>query len=239
MIAAPALPVRAQLVRRPPVPDVQVWSLDLADRGWDVARERATLTDAEADRADAGIPSVRRRRILLRAGLRRVLGGLLGLPADRVPLAVDRGRPYLTGPAGALQVSCSASGPVGLVAVVSGAAVGVDVQGHDAAQAGQAFAEDWLTPRERAGLAVLPTADRLVAVTRCWTQKEAVLKGLGVGLLRSPASVETPVSPSGRSGEWALAPVAVPAGHLAGIAVHTSSSSLPVRVAELTPERTR
>ena len=227
MIAAPALPVRAQLVRRPPVPDVQVWSLDLADRGWDVARERATLTDAEADRADAGIPSVRRRRILLRAGLRRVLGGLLGLPADRVPLAVDRGRPYLTGPAGALQVSCSASGPVGLVAVVSGAAVGVDVQGHDAAQAGQAFAEDWLTPRERAGLAVLPTADRLVAVTRCWTQKEAVLKGRGDGLRHPPRAVVTPVAPAGRSDGWCLAPVPVPPGFVASLAVR---SARPVRV---------
>jgi 4'-phosphopantetheinyl transferase len=212
---------------------VTIRRLDLADPTWDVDQEALLLTPAERARADLGVPAVRRRRVLLRAALRRVLGELLDLPADGVHLETTDGRPHLPGPS-PFALSCSASGDVGLVAV-AGVPVGVDVQRHDPEEARQAFGEDWLDDAERAALARLPDPARLVAVTRAWTQKEAVLKGLGVGLRRPPGSIGTPVRASGRVGAWALAPVAVPVGYVATVALRTQGPPGAVRTTDLGP----
>ncbi|WP_209305554.1 4'-phosphopantetheinyl transferase superfamily protein, partial [Blastococcus sp. CT_GayMR20] len=191
----------------------------------------------ERARAARALPAVGRRRTLLRAALRHVLGGALGVPARDVPIAVDDGRPYLVGPAGHpdLRFSCSASEGIGLIALADSALLGIDVERHRDEHALEAFADGWLTATEVRTVAGLPTADRLRAVTRCWTQKEAVLKACGVGLRRDPGTVETPVSVTGRSGEWTLAPVAVPEGFVASLAVRTTSPLPAVPVIELHP----
>lgn len=197
-----------------------VWRIDLADPRSDLALAASWLTSAERDRADRGVPEVRRRRVLLRAGLRRVLGDLMGLRPDDVPLVSDHGRPRLDGVAArGLEFSCSASGRVGLVAAAADARLGVDVEVHGHLDAREAAAEGWLAPTELTGLARLPEPERPRATTRCWTQKEAVLKGQGVGLRRSPVTVVTPVSDTGRVGDWWLVPVPVATGHLASLAV--------------------
>jgi 4'-phosphopantetheinyl transferase len=222
-------------------PQARVWRLDLADTAWDVAAETELLSRAERDRAARGVPGVQRRRILLRAALRRLLGGLLELPAHRVPIAVVDGRPHLTAAAGSTRpdVSCSASGDVGLIALAWGAPVGVDVQRHDEEEALRSFGEGWLTTAEQAALSRLPRADRLPAVTRCWTQKEAVLKGLGVGLRQSPATVGTPVADAGRCGDWSLSAVGVPPGYVGSLAVRAPSFLAEVPVVELTASGVR
>jgi 4'-phosphopantetheinyl transferase len=163
---------------------------------------------------------VRRRRILQRAALRRLLGDLLALRPERVPLGSDGGRPVVELPEGfpAVHVSCSASGPVGLVALSCGDAVGVDVERIAAEDPETAAREGWLTADERVALAQLPAAERRVAVTRCWVQKEAVLKAEGVGLRRSPATVGTPVAETGWVDRWCVVPLPVPTGFVAGLA---------------------
>ncbi len=222
---------------RPPV--VQVWRLHLDAPDWDVAAAAAVLSPAEQERTTRGTADVRRRRVLLRAGLRTVLGHRLGLAPAEVPLTESDGRPHLTDPATGLEVSCSASGQLGLVALCDGAALGIDVQQHDDVEARAGLDEGWLTAGERAALHALPPARRLAAVTRCWTQKEAVLKGSGVGLRRPPVTVHTPVTPAGRTGEWALAAVPVPVGALASVAVRTTARTPRVAVADLSPAGAR
>ena len=220
----------------PPAPPA-VWCLDLADPDWDLAAAAALLDGAETARALRGAPGVRRRRVLLRAGLRLVLGRLIDVPPGRVPIAADDGRPHLAGAAArrGIQVSCSASEGIGLLAVAWGTPVGIDVQRHRDAEARAALDEDWLAPTELRALGGLPPADRWPAVTRCWTQKEAVLKGSGVGLRRWPATVLTPVAGRGRSGDWWLAPVPVPAGWVASLAVRSPVPVSEVAVTALTP----
>jgi 4'-phosphopantetheinyl transferase len=222
-------------------PEARVWRLDLADTAWDVAAEAEILSRAERDRAARGVPDVQRRRILLRAALRRLLGGLLELPAHRVPITVVDGRPRLAAEAGSprLDVSCSASANVGLIALAWGVPVGVDVQRHDEEEALRSFGEGWLTTAEQTALRRLPRQDRLAAVTRCWTQKEAVLKGLGVGLRRSPATVGTPVADAGRCGDWSLSAVGVPPGYVASLAVRAPSFRAEIPVVELTASGVR
>ncbi len=213
---------------------IRVWRIDLADPAWDVDREGRLLAPAERARAELGVPAVRARRVLLRAALRRALGGVLGLPAAEVRLGAVDGRPVVPGADG-LHVSCSAGGDVGLVAVSAGVPVGIDVQRHDPGEARAAFGEDWLSAAERTALAALPVAERLVAVTRCWTQKEAVLKGIGVGLRRPPGSVDTPVQAAGRVGAWSLAPVVVPRGSVATLALRAPRLPAGVRTEVLRP----
>jgi 4'-phosphopantetheinyl transferase len=192
------------------------------------------LTVAENRRSDQGVPAVRSRRVLLRAGLRQFLGELLGVPPARVPVLEDGGRPYLPGALGQLRISCSAGGRIGLVAVAPGRPVGVDVEVLDVDGARAAFSEGWLCPAEERLLRQLAPSRRPEAVTRCWTQKEAVLKGLGLGLHRHPRTVRTPVSASGRTEGWRIVPVPVDTGHVASAAVGTNSDDVDLFIEDMT-----
>ena len=215
------------------VPDVHVWRVDLAGDRRLEAVAATHLVERERHRASAGSAAVRARRILLRAALRHALGSLLDLAPAAVPLVEQAGRPLVDGHPG-LHVSCSASGQVGLVALSAGCETGVDVQSHRAEDARSAVGEGWLAPAEQLALRRLPADRRLLATTRCWTQKEAVLKGLGVGLRRPPVTVVTPVAERGRIGEWAVRPVPVPPGHVASIVVRTPLDDIALVVEDLT-----
>jgi 4'-phosphopantetheinyl transferase len=212
---------------------VTVRVVDLTDPTWDVACAAADLRAAERARADRGVPAVRRRRVLVRSALRRVLGDLLGLPARAVPLQDDHGRPVL--PGSGLGLSCSANDGVALVAVASGVAIGVDVERLGDEDPAVATEEGWLAPEEQARLGVLPEPVRSGAVTRCWTQKEAVLKARGTGIRRPPCDVVTPVADTGRVGPWWVAPIPVPAGHLASLASDVPLTPDQLGVVPLTP----
>jgi 4'-phosphopantetheinyl transferase len=124
---------------------------------------------------------------------------------------------------------------VGVIAAAPGAQVGVDVERHRDEDAEQAWGEGWLAEPERLALERLPRAERLRAVTRCWTQKEAVLKGRGVGLHVAPETVRTPVSAHGTCGEWSLHPVPVPAEFVASLAVRSPDPVTETRVHRLLP----
>jgi 4'-phosphopantetheinyl transferase len=136
-----------------------------------------------------------------------------------VPLATTpAGRPFVPGGRG-LDVSCSASGSLGLVAVSRAGRVGIDVQ-RVAPWSPAVLHEGWLGPGEQAALLALPVEDRSAAVTRAWTQKEAVLKGRGTGLPGGLAATETPIGrATGRSAAWELSDVPVPDGWVASLAL--------------------
>lgn len=214
----------------------RVWRLDLTDPAWDLEAAAAMLTEAERARAARGVPSVRRRRLLLRAGLRVLAGRSLGLPAAQVPIRVRDGRPYVTAGPG---LSCSASGGVGLVAVVPGSSIGIDVERRRETGLASAVAEGWLTAREQALLSRVPHQQQAWALARSWTQKEAVLKGLGTGLRRSPVSVLTPIADRGHAEGWWLSPVPVPRGWVASLAVRSPVPTTDVQVTTMTPGELR
>lgn len=201
--------------------DLWVLPVDLAAPGWDVESAAALLSDAERGRAARGVPSVERARILMRAALRSLLGDVLGIDAADVPLAGAPGKPRLEGTAArrGIDVSCSTSGDVGLVTAVRGGRVGVDVERIGGEDLWGAAEEGWLAAGERAALAKLPLAERPRAVTRAWTQKEAVLKGEGTGLAADPASTVTPVADRGRMRQWWVCPLEVPESHVASLAI--------------------
>jgi 4'-phosphopantetheinyl transferase len=214
--------------------------MDLGDPGWDVDAEAGRLTAGERERAARGVPAVRRRRVLVRAGLRQVLGELLQLRPEAVPIEQVDGRPVVGGPPRRrrFQVSCSASGSVALIGVTAGIPIGVDVEQIGDEDVPTAVGEGWLSARERALIERLPLAEQPRALTRAWVHKEAVVKGRGVGLRADLARTVTPVADRGRVGGWTVEPISVGAGHVACLALRPGSLRMrPFRpvVCEMTP----
>jgi 4'-phosphopantetheinyl transferase len=191
-----------------------------------LAAARAVLSQPERAHADRGSAPVARRRAALRATLRHLAGEMLGLDSSAVPISAgDHGRPELLVPG--MDLGCSRSGGIGVVAVVRGSRLGIDVERVLPWDDG-VLAEQWLAPSERAELTALDPAARSLAATRCWTRKEAVLKGLGPGLHGRPEELvvgtsEGPVLVAG----WLVVPVPVPAGHVAALATHFLPHDVP------------
>lgn len=200
---------------------VSVTLVDLTD---DAALSRAEtwLTSEELARARCGGPAVHRRRVLLRAALRHALAAELRVAPAEVPVSVTSlGRPYVVTSEDVqpLDVSCSASGALGVVAVARRRRIGVDVEAV-APWSSDVLDEGWLAAEERSALAGLPAGDRPIAATRCWTQKEAVLKARGVGLRGQLAATVTVVGRAdGLVAGWQVHDLAVPHGWVASIAV--------------------
>ena len=199
---------------------VRTWLVDLAAAPGVVLAAERLLTDDERRRAQRGTPAVHRRRVLLRAALRIVLAEASGLAPGAVSLVpTAHGRPSPAGPGGPLlDANCSASGELGLVAIGRARRVGVDVE-KVVPWSADISAEGWLSAAERAALQCLPVDERALAATRSWTQKEAVLKARGTGLLDDPCSVVTSVGrPSGVVAGWAVVDLPVPRGWVASLA---------------------
>jgi len=93
-----------------------------------------------------------------------------------------RGRPYLTGTDGAVDVNWSHSGQALLVACAVGVRLGVDIEFQRPRRNALALAERFFAPSEAAQLRALPEAMREAAFTRLWCAKEAVLKAHGQGI---------------------------------------------------------
>jgi len=216
---------------------ITVRRVDLSPGPVALAAAAARLSPAELLRAERGTDAVRARRILVRAALRELLGEILGLPAREVPLAARPGRPALVPAAGRadLDMSCSASGDVGLVAVVRAGRIGVDVQRVHDGDPDTALAEGWLSVAERNRIVDLPAREQPEALARAWVQKEAVLKGQGIGLRADMTCVRSLSRETGRIGRWSISPVDVPTGYVGCVAVRAagllgSVTRLPVLV---------
>ncbi|WP_430625855.1 4'-phosphopantetheinyl transferase family protein [Streptomyces sp. NBC_01264] len=162
--------------------------------------------------------------------LRQLLGERLGVDPARVRFFRERcpgcggphGRPAVVGVP--LHFSLSHAGDAVLMAFADGP-VGVDVERRPApAVAAQVASElaEVLHPAERAELSALPAGERPAAVARCWSRKEAYLKGVGIGLGGNPALtyVGTGAAPSAPPG-WAVADVPAFPGYVAARAVRT------------------
>jgi 4'-phosphopantetheinyl transferase len=115
--------------------------------------------------------------------LRATLARYVGVAPDALRFGYGPvGKPYLDGPLGAgLSFSLAHAHDMALLAVTSGARVGVDVElVGDADDA--AIARAFFAPEEQHALAELPPAQRRAAFYRCWVCKEAVAKARGDGL---------------------------------------------------------
>ncbi|MBQ0863923.1 4'-phosphopantetheinyl transferase family protein [Streptomyces smyrnaeus] len=191
----------------------------------------APLSREERERAAAFIRPVDRERYLVaHLALRRELGALLELDPAEVRLTRadcpvcggPHGRP--TVPGDPVHFSLSHAGDVVMLAFAA-VPVGVDVEEYPSV----ASARETMTalhPREQAELAAVEDTTALPAVfARCWTRKEAYLKGTGTGLGEDPSvtyvsALDEPAPVPG----WRLTDLPAPAGYSAAGALRQSTT---------------
>lgn len=154
--------------------------------------DRATLPDAALTPAEQGaaarfrLPADRARFRLGRLARRVLLAHYTGTPPAALTFAeTPYGKPYL--PGADLAFNVAHAGDLVAVALARGTQLGVDVEPLRAIPDRDEMAALVFTPAERARLALADAPDR--AFLDHWTAKEALIKGIGLGLSYPVAAV--------------------------------------------------
>lgn len=119
---------------------------------------------------------------LRRAARRAILGDYLAEDPGRLVFEDGpSGRPVLAAPEAGLHFSASDAGAFCVLAVARDSCVGADIEPIRRLNTAR-LTERVLSPGERMALAGEPPTSRSRLVLRAWTGKEALVKGLGLGL---------------------------------------------------------
>ena len=125
-----------------------------------------------------------------------------------------------------------------LLAVCAGCELGVDLEMVRQELPFRPMAERYFSPREQNELFSLAPAEQLPAFYRCWTRKEAYLKGTGTGFSQPANGFDVSLLPlhppellahRGSPGEverWSIRDVAMPAGYCAAVAVEMENPEI-------------
>jgi len=174
-------PVVRQIV--PLGPDrvhVYAWNLDLPP----LAVDWGLLSEEETGRARRFVfPRDRDRYVRAHAVLRRVLGGVCGMAPETLRFRKGaHGKPQLKSAPAAepVEFNLSHSADIAVVAIARKYTLGIDVE--RVRPIDREIAEHHFSPRELRTLQDLDPEDWLRGFFRCWTAKEALLKGEGLGL---------------------------------------------------------
>jgi 4'-phosphopantetheinyl transferase len=183
--------------------------------------ERRRAHDYE--RADDGD-----RFLVARGWLRHLMGGQLHCDADAVRMeTADNGKPMLT--CSELRFNASRSADVALYATSWTMEVGIDIESIRSTIDVEGLAARFFTTEEQTALASLGPAPRLIAAFRCWTRKEAYVKGVGTGLTIPINTIDVGVD--GDRGatvsDWTVHQVNVAPGFVAAVAGARYDGAVP------------
>jgi len=229
--------------------ELHVWDASLQRPAAEVARLRGLLCADERARADRfRFDRDRSRYTVGRGILRLLLGGYLGVRADRVAFQYGRfDKPRLVGDP--LCFNVSHSGAVALFAFTVLGEVGIDVELDDADFARERIAERFFSPAEVGALRALPQSLQPLAFLTCWTRKEAFIKARGDGLSLALDSFDVNLEPGAPAallrtawsdeepGHWSLRDLSDPGnGYVAAVAVRSAGWRLVDRRLETIDE---
>jgi 4'-phosphopantetheinyl transferase len=211
----------------PPLGDAaHVWSVELDNFNFNTSLWHRRLSPEEQGRA-ARFKFARdqRRYVIAHAALRDILAGYVN--ADPASLQFNdgpNGKPKLAPPfdASRLEFNLSHSHERALVAVHQGHEVGVDIEFAKADFEFLDVASHFFTKPEVTALRALPAALQRQAFYKCWTSKEAFLKGKGTGLSGKLDEVEIMLVEEGVQikasvAGWSLVELAPCAGYEAAL----------------------
>ena len=226
--------------------EVQLWRAALTSPPAEFADLTACVSAAERERAGHFYAATDRDRYLTgRARLRHLLARYLRADPAELPVALGpHGKPYLADPAADwLAFNVAHSRDLIVYAVARGHDIGVDVEWVRPDLDVEGLARHFFTAAERRWLERVPTDRRLSACVALWTRKEAVLKGLGLGLTLPPQQVEALPGRSARMvagaeatvapPRWSVAAFAAGTGYRAAVAVASPAVRLPRTAAPL------
>jgi 4'-phosphopantetheinyl transferase len=212
---------------------IRLATLDLDDG--ERAEYEQCLTPDERDRANRYLNrTIRDRFVAGRGFLRSTLSRYLDIPPKTIVLALEeQGKPFLADAAlnDRLRFNLSHTGGEAILAVTGHCRVGVDLERVRDNLAYREIARRFFSRREQEELFALPPSEHLDAFFRCWTRKEAYIKGCGTGFTQPadgfavslspgepPALLEHLTSP-GDPVRWRLADLRVPDGFRAALAL--------------------
>lgn len=160
---------------------VHLWLLDVRQFDAGLADQSLLLmSNEERERAKKFIRG-REEYIASRWLLRKVVGQYLHQPpASLVFCRRTKGKPYLTDDP--LRFNLSHSGYWALLAVALDIEVGVDIEQVRSSRDLFGIAENYYHPDEFARLKQQPASEQTQFFYQLWTLKEALLKGIGVGI---------------------------------------------------------
>jgi 4'-phosphopantetheinyl transferase len=177
-----------------------------------------------------------------RAATRRLLARYLGLAPQQVGIDVDgSGKPRLSASTAAeerrVHFNLSHSGGWILVAFARSFAVGIDVEVVRATSVSADLMAYVLSDNETRMLRDLPEERRHAAFFRCWTSKEAFVKGVGIGLSVALREIEVCIDPDQparlvsappalRPADWRLRALDFTASYAATLAVAAPSAQI-------------
>jgi 4'-phosphopantetheinyl transferase len=161
---------------------IHVWAWDLnrppLDSDWSVLSQEETL------RARRFVyPQDRDRYVRAHAAMRTLLSGYTGIDAARIIFAtLAYGKPQIECDSGTqpIHFNLTHSASIAALAVSRDYDLGIDLE--QVQPIDPEIANDHFSPSELLTLNSLPPALWLSGFYRCWTSKEALLKGEGMGL---------------------------------------------------------
>ncbi len=167
--------------------EIDIFAFELDVRQWSALEK--VLAPEEVERASRfRFERDRRRYIVGRAQLRSIVGRYVGREPRELQFTYGaHGKPRLN-LAGArleIDVNLTRSHELGMVAIQREAEVGIDVERVRPFPECLDIARRFFAPEEYTTLASLPAFEREDAFFRLWTQKEAIVKSLGLGLSHS------------------------------------------------------
>jgi len=165
--------------------EVHIWWIPLTRPPGEVERMRRLLPDEEKARLERRLDPTQQERLTVAWGkAREILASYLDRPPDKVCVRREaNGKPILGGKVGSkLTFSLSHSHTVALVAVAPRLGLGVDVERVRENVDVMHLAKRFFSIEEARALASLPAGERASAFFRTWVRKEALIKGLGLGV---------------------------------------------------------
>lgn len=177
------------------------------------------LSQEERQRAERLQRLEARRRFLGgRLLLRTLLGRYSGLPPHAIPLGyTTAGKPYWPDPPLPLQFNLSHSHEWILVGLTLQRRIGVDLERIRPVPRWQRIAQRYFSAADQARLWICPPAERERVFLELWTQKEALLKAMGVGLAGARIGAGDPC--------WLTLPLPVAEGYVAAVAMEQREAS--------------
>ena len=175
---------------------VDIWYASLSSTENDLSFYQSLLSTDEIDRTERlHLAHDRHRFISCRALLRILLADTLNAkPASLVFEYSKYGKPVLSGQHATLNFNLSHSETHVLFALSKTHKVGVDIESLDRSVDSPTLSIRYCTPVELAALNLLPQDQQRQAFLTCWTRKEALAKGLGLGLHMPFSSVTTGIA---------------------------------------------